>query len=190
MADDAREIFSREIMEKETAELRVNIAQEVYDNAWKIALAELEIDRREKLDANAKEERQTFKDDIETIWGALVDMRGQLFRMLILGNAGGTIATLSFMGTMVGKSTDLSYDARVFPVLLIFVAGLASGVVYRLSEYGQATWMHIGIDRDSKIYDSIPLPMVVTSSVTLLICAVCLAKGSWDGLWILKAMGK
>lgn len=50
--------------------------------------------------------------------------RNQLVRLAALGNAGGTIATLSFIGTIVTKSKFGTFSSSIFWVLVIFIIGL------------------------------------------------------------------
>jgi len=61
--------------------------------------------------------------------------RGGVLRLLTLGNAGGTIATLSFIGTMIGASVDQTYDRDAFAPLCLFVVGLAAGWFGRMFEW-------------------------------------------------------
>ena len=62
-------------------------------------------------------------------------MRGGILRLLTFGNAGGTIATLSFIGTMIGRSGDQTYDRAAFTVLCLFIVGLAAGWFGRMCEW-------------------------------------------------------
>ena len=55
--------------------------------------------------------------------------------MLTVGHAGGTIATLSFIGTMIGASAGRAYDRAAFAVLCLFVFGLATGWFGRMCEW-------------------------------------------------------
>ncbi len=80
----------------------------------------------------------------------LNESRRSLLRLLIFGNAGGAIATLSFIGTIVGKSPDNTFDRAMFIVLVFFTLGLAGGWLARTSEMAI-----FGYDREKSRTDDI-----------------------------------
>ena len=59
--------------------------------------------------------------------------RDALLRLAIFGNAGGTIAALSFIGTMVGQRGQ--FDRATFVVLCFFLAGLVGGGLGRFAQW-------------------------------------------------------
>lgn len=73
-------------------------------------------------------------DFLKRLWDAVFENEKALLRSFILGNAGGAIATLSVIGTVIGSSDDSRFDRGLLWVLVIFLAGLASGTFYRFSE--------------------------------------------------------
>lgn len=56
-------------------------------------------------------------------------------RMLVAGNGGGAIATLGFMGTIIGSSVDSKAPRESLLLLALFVAGL---IVCGISAYARA----------------------------------------------------
>ncbi len=66
------------------------------------------------------------------------EQRDMLLRLLTFGNAGGVVATLSFIGTMIGKSEDNTFDAAALNVLVFFLLGLAGGWLGRMAHWNIA----------------------------------------------------
>ncbi len=60
------------------------------------------------------------------------DARLSVVRTVMLGNAGGTIACLSFIGTSIARSSDGTFARGAFFVLCCFLFGLGAGVGARI----------------------------------------------------------
>jgi len=58
-----------------------------------------------------------------------------LLRMLTLGNAGGVIATLSFIGATLGGDKIPAYDRAAFWVLVFFIIGTSFSAAARYCEW-------------------------------------------------------
>jgi hypothetical protein len=130
MDDEDRTDFLQEIQAWDFASLKAKAEDREKFTQEQNTLIKAEIVRREHA---AESEKVRYQQQME-FWERLKNAEGNVVRLLILGNAGGTIATLSFIGTMVGKSPNLMFDEATFWVLVVFILGLAGGWAYRVAE--------------------------------------------------------
>ena len=129
------------------------------------------------------ESRAYLRGQREVLHGRVSEARGNLIRLLILGNAGGTIASLSFIGTLISGSEKLTYNPEAFPILAIFVLGLASGWLIRLLDFGIALNYYSSLIPNNNA-QGVPAPNWL-KNLSIAVCFGSLVIGSIKGLGLL-----
>jgi hypothetical protein len=130
MDPEDRQIFSLRMDEWILPILKVNSENNREFSPAKIDMMKKEVHRREDI-ARIENEKLEHSQSLQNqIHGA----RGNVLRLLIFGNAGGAIATLSFIGTIISKSDTATFDRMMFIVLIIFILGLIGGWAARTAE--------------------------------------------------------
>ena len=130
--------------------------------------------------------------DIRQMVSDLRIRREGLLRMAMLGNAGGVVATLSFIGTAIGASAGKGFPEPAFNVLIIFLTGLGAGFFSRLTETQRhAKFIDFAIKHQGDPPGDPPTYELWTrlSSLGFVAAIGCMMYGIIHGLRVLSKLG-
>ena len=140
--------------------------------------------------AKSKEEvRRKRLADVHAGWEKFLDAKSNLLRLIIFGNGGGLIATLTFISTFMNRPPHGLFDRAVWWVLIFFVLGLTSGGFARFAEMMEekAGFNLPKLDEEKwqNTYDNKIKYWSKTSSIAVVCCSIFLIVGVVWGLSIL-----
>lgn len=114
-------------------------------------------------------------------------------RFGILGNAGGTVATLGLIGTSIGASAKGTYPVDAFYVLCLFVFGLVGGGIVRFAELYKAIDVAEAAAEFSRDNETAPTTQKwsrLISTFGILVIHGALLGGVIQGLTLLYSLAK